>query len=146
MKGSLAEPCRFGGLMGFLRSLALLLAAALLGSALQAQPAFLVKDIAAAPGAPYWPYGLQWVSLGDLAVFATYDPVHGVELWKSDGTAAGTRLLADICPGVCPSQPAPLTVVGSTVFFGADDGVHGRALWKSDGTAEGTILVREISP
>ena len=31
---------------------------------------------------------------------------HGVELWKSDGTAAGTVLVKDINPGTDSSDPA----------------------------------------
>ncbi len=128
-----------------LRSLAPLLLSALLGSALQAQP-FLVKDIAPGFESPYWPYSIEWVALGDLAVFTTYDPIHGIEIWKSDGTAAGTSPILDICPGICSSNPSSLAVVGSVVFFAANDGVHGYSLWKSDGTAAGTALVREVLP
>jgi uncharacterized repeat protein (TIGR01451 family) len=122
-----------------------LMISALLGPALQAQPAFLVKDIAP-PRIGSWPSQREWVTLGDLAVFTTGDLVHGIEIWRSDGTAAGTHPILDICPGSCSSEPRALAVVGGTVFFGANDGVHGRSLWKSDGTAAGTILVLEVSP
>jgi ELWxxDGT repeat protein len=27
--------------------------------------------------------------------------VNGAELWKTDGTAAGTVMVKDICPGAC---------------------------------------------
>ncbi len=123
-----------------------LVLSALLATALQAQPAFLVKDIASGFEPPTWPYDRRWVALGNLAVFAAYDTVHGIEIWKSDGTAAGTHPILDICPGICSADPGPLVAVGSTVFFGADDGVHGPSLWKTDGTAAGTTLVRETAP
>lgn len=126
--------------------LAPLVVTVLLGSALQAQPASLVKDIALGSVTPHWPYQTEWVALGSLAVFTNYDPVHGLEIWRSDGTAAGTHPILDLCPGICSSDPGGLTVVGGTVFFGADDGVHGRSLWKTDGTAAGTTLVREVEP
>jgi ELWxxDGT repeat protein len=70
----------------------------------------------------------------------------GQELWKSDGTAAGTVQVADINPGSVGSQPWALTNVNGTLFFFADDGTNGRELWKSDGTAGGTVLVKDINP
>jgi ELWxxDGT repeat protein len=66
-------------------------------------------------------------------------------LWKSDGTAKGTVLAADIVPGATSSNPAALTNVNGTIFFSADTG-SGRELWKSNGTAAGTTLVRDINP
>jgi ELWxxDGT repeat protein len=67
------------------------------------------------------------------------------ELWKSDGTAAGTVPLKQI-NGSGQSIPASLTLSGSEVFFFANDGVRGRELWKTDGTAPGTTLVNDINP
>jgi ELWxxDGT repeat protein len=77
--------------------------------------------------------------------FTADDGSHGDELWKSDGTAAGTTLVADINPGPTGSNPADLTNVNGTLFFSADDGVHGRELWESDGTAAGTILLTDLN-
>lgn len=124
----------------------LLVLSALLGPALQAQPAFLVKDINPGFAIPSWSYQTEWFTRGDFAAFIMRDSVHGIEIWRSDGTAAGTHPILDVCPGICSSDPNALAVVGSTIFFGAYDGVHDRSLWKSDGTAAGTTLVREISP
>ena len=71
--------------------------------------------------------------------------MNGTELWKSDGTAAGTVLVKNISPGDSSSYFYNLTVVGNTLFFSAR-GVSGTGLWKSDGTAAGTVLVKNISP
>src|SRR5262245_6581774 len=75
-------------------------------------------------------------AISGTAYFAATDGDHGRELWKSDGTAAGTALVADISPGPSSSQPYNLTVVDGTLFFTAFG-----ELWKSDGTAAGTTLV-----
>jgi ELWxxDGT repeat protein len=71
----------------------------------------------------------------------------GAELWRSDGTEAGTVLVKDIAAGTRSSQPQGLTVVETApgvyrVFFAANDGVSGFELWQSDGTETGTVLVR----
>jgi ELWxxDGT repeat protein len=68
-----------------------------------------------------------------------------LELWKSDGSPAGTVLVKDINPGIGASNPHRLTNVNGTLFFAADDGTTGTELWKSNGTAAGTVLVRDIN-
>jgi ELWxxDGT repeat protein len=70
----------------------------------------------------------------------------GAELWKSDGTDAGTVRVADINPGPGGSIPHALTPVGNKLYFVADDGVHGDEVWVSDGTAAGTHMVADLLP
>ncbi|MBJ6762042.1 hypothetical protein JGU66_14810 [Myxococcaceae bacterium JPH2] len=74
------------------------------------------------------------------------DGVHGGELWKSDGTWLGTRMVKDIRPGAESSLPSGLVVLDGKLYFSADDGVHGRELWRSDGTASGTRLWADLEP
>ncbi len=69
----------------------------------------------------------------------------GSELWKSDGTSAGTVLVCDIRPGASSASPSSLTDVNGTLYFQANDGTNGSELWKSDGTSAGTVLVRDIN-
>ena len=56
-------------------------------------------------------------------------------LWVTDGTAGGTRQLADLTPWA-------LTALGGRLLFGERDG----GLWRSDGTVAGTSEVRSFDP
>jgi ELWxxDGT repeat protein len=78
--------------------------------------------------------------------FTATDATHGRELWKTDGSEAGTELVKDIFQGSAGAAPANFVHVNGTLFFAAEDGTHGRELWKSNGTAEGTGLVKDIAP
>jgi ELWxxDGT repeat protein len=72
--------------------------------------------------------------------------VHGVELWKTDGTAAGTVLVKDIIPGSNSSSPRRLTDVGGKLFFVASNDLGEPQLWRSDGTTRGTTPVVALAP
>jgi ELWxxDGT repeat protein len=76
--------------------------------------------------------------------FVTSSGGYGPELWKSNGTTAGTTLVNDINPGAGSSDPAHLANVNGTLYFAANDGVHGTELWKSNGTAAGTVMIADI--
>ncbi|WP_434387971.1 ELWxxDGT repeat protein [Melittangium boletus] len=98
----------------------------------------LVKDVT--PGATG--SGLaNFAALGDTLLFfrsvpgpGDEDPGH-YELWRSDGTEAGTRLVVDL--GADVSLTNFWRTVGSTLFFSLRDPVHGTELWKTDGTPGG---------
>ena len=100
-----------------------------------------VKDILPGAGGSY-PSNLTDVN-GTLFFTAT-DGSNGYELWKSDGTEAGTVLVKDIRPGASGSNPGSFANVNGTLFFTATDGSNGYELWKSDGTEAGTVLVKDI--
>lgn len=78
--------------------------------------------------------------------FIANDGVHGQELWRTDGTAAGTRLVKDIRPGPEGSEPIPMAASGGLLLLSANDGSHGQEPWISDGTEEGTVLLAEVNP
>ncbi|MEE9304428.1 MAG: choice-of-anchor D domain-containing protein, partial [Thiotrichaceae bacterium] len=77
-----------------------------------------------------------------IAYFCANDGITGAELWKSDGTAGGTSLVADI-HSTDHSKPDKLTNVNGVLFFTARDGIaNGTNLWKYDGT--NATLVKDI--
>jgi ELWxxDGT repeat protein len=102
-----------------------------------------VADINPGPASSS-PSGLE--RLGQQMLFSADDGIHGRELWISDGTAQGTRLLLDIEPGAAGSSPHGLRRVGSRVVFAARTTLHGFELWSSDGTTAGTVLLRDLYP
>ncbi|MFZ2493198.1 MAG: ELWxxDGT repeat protein [Thermoanaerobaculia bacterium] len=85
------------------------------------------------------------VAHGGLVFFTADDTASGRELWKSDGTEAGTSLVRDINPSGS-SSPSSLVSSPAGLLFAATDGTSGTELWKSDGTAAGTVLIKDISP
>ena len=78
--------------------------------------------------------------------FVGNDPTHGREAWVTDGTAAGTRMLADIQPGTLSTNPRSFVTIGDVLFFtaatpAAGDWPAGHRLWRSDGSPAGTNAV-----
>jgi ELWxxDGT repeat protein len=113
----------------------------------------LVKDIVTGTNGSGTPLGsapYYLTNVNGTLFFTAYDSSSGVELWKSDGTDAGTVLVKDIRTGTdaygnpLGSSLAYFTDVNGTLFFRADDGSSGRELWKSDGTDAGTVMVKDI--
>src|SRR6516164_4920736 len=47
----------------------------------------------------------HFVALGNKLIFEATDGTHGRELWITDGTSSGTRLLKDINPGSASAFP-----------------------------------------
>jgi ELWxxDGT repeat protein len=79
--------------------------------------------------------------------FSADDGIHGRELWRTDGTTAGTSLVKDVNPG-SPSSDIfdySLTSSGGKLYFSAYDEINGKELWVSNGTTEGTHLVTDIA-
>ena len=85
-----------------------------------------MKDIA--PGAP----GSDPAELREVAgvlVFRACAAPKDCEVWRSDGSEAGTWRVADVLAGPNASLPDQFTPVGSRVFFTAHTPSLGRELW-----------------
>jgi len=67
----------------------------------------------------------QLVNINGTAFFGADNGINGNELWKSDGTPAGTVLVKDINPGLISSSIRNLTNVNGTLFFTTSDGTNG---------------------
>jgi ELWxxDGT repeat protein len=80
---------------------------------------------------------------GSIALLSGYAAGKGNELFRTDGTAAGTKLVKDLVPGPNSSlgetQVYPeFTTIGSTTIFAGHGVTKGIQLWATDGTAAGT--------
>lgn len=84
-------------------------------------------------------------NMNGILYFAATDAVSGTELWRSDGTDAGTVMVKDINVGTLSSSPQNIININGVLFFEATDGINGKELWKSDGTEAGTIMVKDIN-
>src|SRR6185295_11998629 len=84
------------------------------------------------------PCGAGWADasvVGDHIVFFSWGLP---QMWGSDGTADGTRLLGEV-----PSPPESKILWKGALYFLSSD-YYGGGLWRSDGTPQGTTLLRAV--
>jgi ELWxxDGT repeat protein len=70
--------------------------------------------------------------------FAAETPDVGREIWKTDGTEAGTVLAVDVVPGVISTHPQTFLEFDNELFFGSF--AYGN-MYRTDGTTSGTHKV-----
>lgn len=109
-----------------------------------AAPPKRLADLNPAPMASSSPG--DFAKAGKFVYFGAHESGLDTELWRTNGRAAGTRLVKRIHPGPDGSRPHGFARLGKRVLFAADDGEHGLELWRTDGTKRGTKLVRDINP
>lgn len=90
------------------------------------------------------------IATGDLVLpwknqvyFTATTPEAGKELWVSDGTKSGTRLLKDIYSGPESSSVSIIGKTGSSIFMLANSS-EGQELWATEGSPESTRLVKKL--
>jgi len=106
-----------------------------------------IEDIATLGVGGDYEYSLwNWrVVAGNKLFFTFDDDISGRELWVSDGTQEGTRMVKDINPGPGFSDPSFLTPFGDFLYFTAYSPEYGTELWRSDGTEDGTEIVADLN-
>jgi ELWxxDGT repeat protein len=92
------------------------------------------------------PQSQEYAWLNNEVFFAADDGTGDVELWKSDGTPAGTVRVKDIRPGSQSSLLRGFVEADGFVLFTVYNDQTGRELWATDGTEAGTRMVREFAP
>ena len=79
-------------------------------------------------------------------IFLGWNGSSSYNLWVSDGTTAGTRMVnPSSAPLEIPDATRPVPLAGRAYFAGYSPG-HGVELWQSNGTAGGTRIVQDLYP
>lgn len=124
----------------------------------------MLKDINTADGTgsiPFlWPAWINYADLNDgtgnseiynrsanfngFIFFTADNGTDGVELYKTDGTTAGTMLVKNINPAGDGAGYSYLYTKAGVVFAG-NDGTNGSEPWISDGTAAGTTPIANLN-
>lgn len=73
------------------------------------------------------------------------DSEYGRELYLTDGSVFGTKIVQNINPSGS-SNPDNGVMLNGSLIFSANDGTNGYELWISDGTDGGTTLLADINP
>ncbi len=111
----------------------------------------MIKDINTAPNTGSFDtqpnsFENRFNRIGNVIYFAANDGTNGRELWRTDGTTAGTWMVKDGSAEVPGYSPQLFTVMDDILYYKFDDETHGIELWRSDGTESGTWMVKDATP
>ena len=93
-----------------------------------------VMDINLASSGADGSYPDHFTALNGYLYFRADDGTNGFELWRTDGTEAGTTRVEDINSGGYSSYPDDFTALGDYLYFQANDGTR-TYVYRTDGTA-----------
>jgi ELWxxDGT repeat protein len=79
--------------------------------------------------------------LGDRLYFSASSDATGREPWVTDGTAAGTRLVSDVCPGPCSSYAVGFGEIGGRLVVVAQIENETLVLKEKDGKLERVVTL-----
>jgi ELWxxDGT repeat protein len=77
--------------------------------------------------------------------FAGKTTAAGLELWRTDGTQAGTAMVANLNPGAADSAPTGFTVFDGALYFRASTADAGGELWRL-GSEGAPARVTDLNP
>lgn len=102
----------------------------------------LVKDINPGSGSSFHYRFAEFVAYNGALYFQANDGIHGFELWRTDGTEAGTVLVEDIhtLSPAGNSNPGRFTVMNNILYFSAYHGLGGSKLRKFNGSAPSSLV------
>ncbi len=95
------------------------------------------------PGLTFVPRGLSTAVMDTIFYFTGFNADFDTELWRSDGTDAGTYEVINLNPSGA-SSPHSLVVLDEELFFLADSLSVTEQLFKTDGTEEGTEWIADV--
>jgi ELWxxDGT repeat protein len=104
----------------------------------------LLKDTNSSGNDEIYDYSYSQISNNLIIFGATDGSTSGREIWKTDGTSAGTSMIQDIESGSTGSSPGYVTKLNNLAIFTALTSAEGREPWVSDGTSGGTQLLKNI--
>lgn len=91
-------------------------------------------------------YYNRMVAIENDLFFLAGDGVNGYELWKTNGTAAGTGMVADIFPGPQSGYPAYLTAMNGSLYFAARESDTGDKLMRYTPSNNTLEIVADMNP
>jgi ELWxxDGT repeat protein len=68
------------------------------------------------------------------------------EVWRSNGTSAGTQQVSDLNGTDGGYGVYSLTAIGDQLYFVTNEPTTGNQLWRTDGTTSGTTAISYLSP
>jgi ELWxxDGT repeat protein len=104
----------------------------------------LLKDIRPGPTRYYGSSPSSLFRFGNAVYFNANDGATGEEVWRTDGTTAGTMLWNDIVPGSSSSYPRAFFQYKNSFVFVTNEN-SGRRLWSSDGNAANTTMLGSVA-
>ncbi|MBL7826601.1 MAG: PKD domain-containing protein [Saprospiraceae bacterium] len=99
----------------------------------------------ACDGPSYDLYNNEFAEYHNRLYFMSESSANGTEVWSTDGTPAGTSMLADLNSMGFGSSPIGFVVFQDKLYFGVDGFTTGFQLWATDGTTAGTAAVKTFN-